>query len=188
MKMIRNSLAATAAILLSLSAHATDKQHPPKPQPRPEVTHNPVQVSTGSMATAGSSSWSNAGGGSASAAGGSVTSAYESGNFYMLPAPVMAAPLPANLCPQGDSLAWSIGWNFFSYSRSSTRTELECLEKVLTIIRAQQPAMPTLAPLTDAERAQLALLEAPKPPACPAPAPAKRIVKAKPPADGCKRT
>lgn len=46
----------------------------------------------------------------------------------------------------------SIGilWNLFSYSRSSTRTEMECLDKVLATIRAQPQqvsAVPIQAPL-----------------------------------------
>ena len=54
----------------------------------------------------------------------------------MLPAPVQAAPLPPGLCPQGDSMSIGILWNLFSYSRSSTRTEMECLDKVLATVRA----------------------------------------------------
>jgi len=70
--------------------------------------------------------------------------------MYVFPAPVHAAPLPANLCPKGDSLSWSIGWNFFSWASSTTRTELECLEKVLVVVRAQpvvpEPRLPALLP------------------------------------------
>lgn len=176
--MIRKTLAMMAAMALCLTANATDKQHPPKPQPRPEVTHNQAQASTYSTATAGSSSWANAGGGSSS---------LDTGNFYVLPAPVAAAPLPANLCPQGDSVAWSIGWNFFSYSRSSTRTEIECLEKVLDVIRANapKPVAQVLPPLTPAERAEIERLEAPapvQPVVAPQPKPkAKPKTAAKPP-------
>lgn len=70
--------------------------------------------------------------------------------MYVLPAPVNAAPLPPGMCPQGDSLSWSIGWNFFSYARSSTRTELDCLDRVLASVKAA-PTMqviqaPTLPP------------------------------------------
>ena len=72
--------------------------------------------------------------------------------MYVLPAPVMAAPLPPGLCPQGDSMSIGILWNMFSYSRSSTRTEMECLDKVLASVRAlpstaviQAPAIPSSA-------------------------------------------
>lgn len=112
----------------------------------------------------------------------SVNSNFDGSNLYVFPAPVMAAPLPANLCPKGDSLSWSIGWNFFSYSISTTRTELECLEKTLALIKATQPVIqPTLAPLTDAERKYLACLEARPQPS----APVKKVLKTKKP-DACK--
>lgn len=70
--------------------------------------------------------------------------------MYVLPAPVQAAPLPPGLCPQGDSMSIGILWNMISYSRSSTRTEMECLDKVLATIRAQAPQVsvaPIQAPL-----------------------------------------
>lgn len=60
--------------------------------------------------------------------------------MYVLPAPVQAAPLPPGLCPQGDSMSIGILWNMFSYSRSSTRTEMECLDKVLASVRASASA------------------------------------------------
>jgi hypothetical protein len=76
--------------------------------------------------------------------------------MYVLPAPVNAAPLPPGLCPQGDSLSWSIGWNFFSYARSSTRTELDCLDRVLASVKATHTTTveviqaPTLPPAASA--------------------------------------
>lgn len=83
---------------------------------------------------------------------GAVSQSYEEfsrSNMYVLPAPVMAAPLPPGLCPQGDSMSIGILWNMFSYSRSSTRTEMECLDKVLASVRSapvreviQAPALP----------------------------------------------
>jgi hypothetical protein len=59
----------------------------------------------------------------------------------VLPTAGAAAPLPATLCPKGDSSAWGIGWNFFWTSTTSTRTELECLERVLAIVKASQPVV-----------------------------------------------
>lgn len=73
--------------------------------------------------------------------------------MYVLPAPVSAAPLPAGLCPQGDSMSIGIFWNLISYSTSSTRSEMECLDKVLASVRAaptvhviQAPTMPKVEP------------------------------------------
>jgi hypothetical protein len=53
-------------------------------------------------------------------------------------APAIAAALPGYLCPQGDSLSWSVGWGLVSYSISSTRTEHECLDKLIAVMRAAQ--------------------------------------------------
>lgn len=98
-----------------------------------------VGIGYGGSATAmtgpASSSIGDVSGGSASGSA-AVTDSSRYG-MYVFPAPVSAAPLPANLCPKGDSLSWSVGWNFFSWASSSTRTELECLEKVLAVVRAQ---------------------------------------------------
>jgi hypothetical protein len=55
----------------------------------------------------------------------------DSSSVYVLPAPVSAAALPGFNCPSGDSISFSIGWNFFSYASSRTRTEMECLDKVI---------------------------------------------------------
>lgn len=63
--------------------------------------------------------------------------------MYVLPAPVHAAPLPPGLCPKGDSMSIGILWNMISYSVSSTRTEMECLEKVLAAIKVSAPAAST---------------------------------------------
>lgn len=124
---------------------------------------------SGSNATGGNS---NATGGNSSAAGGAASASIgdmtasggmggagglggssslndqSRSNTYVFPAPVSAAPLPGTICPKGDSISWSIGWNFFSYARSSTRTELECLERYAELFKAknaqQQPAMPSM--------------------------------------------
>ena len=98
-------------------------------------------------------------------AGGSFTD--QSRSFgYVFPAPVYATPLPANLCPKGDSLAWSIGWNFFSYATSSTRTEMECLDKWLEANRRPAPPAPRL---TIIEPIHPPVVVAPKPPVKPVP-------------------
>lgn len=55
----------------------------------------------------------------------------------------------------------SIGilWNLFSYSRSSTRSEMECLDKVLASIKPATPVVQQLAPLTSEEKATLERLD-----------------------------
>lgn len=83
--------------------------------------------------------------GGSSAGGTSSLSDFSRQNMYVMPAPVQAAPLPPGLCPQGDSMSIGILWNLFSYSRSSTRTEMECLDKVLAVIRAQTPQVSSAA-------------------------------------------
>lgn len=88
-------------------------------------------------------------------AGGSASLAdFSRQNMYVMPAPVSAAPLPPGLCPQGDSMSIGILWNLFSYSVSSTRSEMECLDKVLAAIRptptVQVIQAPTLPPAASA--------------------------------------
>lgn len=145
---MKKTLFAMAA-LFATAAYATGNHTPSNPT-------TPINV--------GASSTSKADANSSAAASNSLSNAFDGSNLYVFPAPVMAAPLPANLCPQGDSLSWSIGWNFFSYAKSSTRTEMECLDKVLATIKATAVpvAQQTLPPLTDAEKRQLACLEQPK--------------------------
>jgi hypothetical protein len=65
-------------------------------------------------------------------------------NYAIVGIPSYSSPLPAYNCPQGDSIAWSIGWNFFSYARSSTRTEMECLDKMLVAMQALRIPAPVL--------------------------------------------
>ena len=99
--------------------------------------------------------------GSLSATGGtSSLSDFSRQNMYVMPAPVQAAPLPPGLCPQGDSMSIGILWNLFSFSQSSTRTEMQCLDKVLAAIKPVSPVVQqTLAPLTLEEKATLERLD-----------------------------
>jgi len=97
--------------------------------------------------------------GGSSAGGTSSLSDFSRQNMYVLPAPVQAAPLPPGLCPQGDSMSIGILWNLFSYSRSSTRSEMECLDKVLASIKPATPVVQQLAPLTPEEKATLERLD-----------------------------
>lgn len=98
----------------------------------------------GGVGQGGNSSSSAAGG----MGGASSLNDQSRSNTYVFPAPSMAAQLPGYICPKGDSVSWSIGWNFFSYASSSTRTELECLEKYAALFKQQnaqqQPVMPSM--------------------------------------------
>jgi hypothetical protein len=71
--------------------------------------------------------------------GSAANTSMSSGNTYMFPPPAAAAPLPSGLCPQGDSESWSVVWGFVSYAKSSMRTEMECLDKLLAYGRETQP-------------------------------------------------
>jgi len=138
------------ALLAATAAYATNKPTPTNPT-------TPITVTAGAQAQAGAQSDSNAD------ASNSLSNTFGRQNLYVFPAPVNAAPLPANLCPQGDSISWSIGWNFISYAKSTTRTEMQCLEMVLTSIKAAAPVIqPAMIPLTPAEQKELACLEQPK--------------------------
>lgn len=98
--------------------------------------------------------------GGSSAGGTSSLSDFSRQNMYVMPAPVQAAPLPPGLCPQGDSMSIGILWNLFSFSQSSTRTEMQCLDRVLAAIKPVSPVVQqTLAPLTLEEKATLERLD-----------------------------
>ena len=184
---------ATLAIAGTSAAHATTCKnggtnwpHCTKPQPptstAPSTSTNTLSSLSDASAISEASSGATASlSGTLSAAGGSGGSmSYEEfsrSNMYVLPAPVNAAPLPSGLCPQGDSMAIGILWNLFSYSRSSTRTEMECLERVLATIKAQPTTHVIQAP---------ALPPAPPAPACVQPKKRAPQKTAAPAADSCK--
>ncbi len=136
------AVALLATLCAATSAFATSK--PPAQPPTPPAA-TPVSATAQAAAAAGSVS------GAAATNGGIDYKA--DGNFYVMPAPVAAAPLPAGLCPQGDSVSFGILWNMFSYARSSTRTEMECLDKVLAVVKAQTPA-PVVLRLNDGVTAE----------------------------------
>jgi hypothetical protein len=98
-------------------------------------------------------------GGAAGAGGSASFEDWSRQNMYVLPAPVQAAPLPPGLCPQGDSMSVGILWNLFSYARSSTRSEMECLDKVLAAIKPAPVVQQVLAPLSPADRALIERLD-----------------------------
>lgn len=176
---------------------------PSTPSQGQSTSTSSSQSSSGSNSSAGSqssavvsvapstTSTSTASGGSV----GAVSQSFEEfsrSNMYVLPAPVQAAPLPPGLCPQGDSMSIGILWNMFSYSRSSTRTEMECLDKVLASVRASAsaaapvisaPAIPPSQPVLSAPVATppAASAEVKKPEVAKAPA-KKASAPKKPPA------
>lgn len=140
------------------SAFATGK--PPVTPPTPAPAAVPVSATAEAAAQAAAAAGSVSG---AAAINGGIDYKAD-GNFYVMPAPVAAAPLPAGLCPQGDSVSFGILWNMFSYARSSTRTEMECLDKVLAVVKAQTPP-PVVYRLNDGVTAEPVMCPPLKPPA-----------------------
>lgn len=134
-------LAFTLLAVCTTAAFATGKP----PATPPAATPSSAMAEATAAATSASTS-------GATATNGGIDYKADS-NFYAMPAPVAAAPLPAGLCPQGDSVSFGILWNMFSYARSSTRTEMECLEKVLAVVKAQTPA-PVVLRLNDGVTAE----------------------------------
>jgi hypothetical protein len=107
----------------------------PPVAPTSSATANPtarVDLSVVSSPTGG------AGGLGGSSAGGNVSQ----GHTYVAPPPAAAAPLPAGLCPKGDSQAMSLLWGLVSWASSTTRSEMECLDKVLGMLRDTAPKPP----------------------------------------------
>lgn len=129
----------TAALLAACATSAFATGKPPVTPPVTPPTPAPAAVPVSATAEAAAQAAAAAGSVSGAAAINGGIDYKADGNFYVMPAPVAAAPLPAGLCPQGDSVSFGILWNMFSYARSSTRTEMECLEKVLAVVKAQTP-------------------------------------------------
>mgnify|MGYP006053591267 FL=1 len=150
----------TAALLAACATSAFATGKPPVTPPTPAPAVAPVSATAQAAATAAATAGSVSG---ATASNGGIDYKAD-GNFYVMPAPVAAAPLPAGLCPQGDSVSFGILWNMFSYARSSTRTEMECLEKVLAVVKAQTPP-PVVYRLNDGGTAEPVMCPPLKPPA-----------------------
>ena len=150
----------TAALLAACATSAFATGKPPVTPPTPAPAVAPVSATAQAAATAAATAGSVSG---ATASNGGIDYKAD-GNFYVMPAPVAAAPLPAGLCPQGDSVSFGILWNMFSYARSSTRTEMECLEKVLAVVKAQTPPQ-VVYRLNDGVTAEPVMCPPLKPPA-----------------------
>lgn len=161
-----------ALILTPTLAHATGKPETVTTAPSSSTTSSSsaasqakaaIDLSLANSATGGAGGLGGAGG---NAAGGSVSQ----GHTYVLPAPAAAAPLPAGMCPQGDSSAYSVLWGLVSWANSTTRTEMACLDKVLAVLRDTAPK-PVPAVVNY-------LQDLPVPPAAPASAPVAAAVPA----------
>lgn len=150
----------TAALLAACATSAFATGKPPVTPPTPAPAAVPVSATAEAAAQAAAAAGSVSG---AAAINGGIDYKAD-GNFYVMPAPVAAAPLPTGLCPQGDSVSFGILWNMFSYARSSTRTEMECLEKVLAVVKAQTPPQ-VVYRLNDGVTAEPVMCPPLKPPA-----------------------
>lgn len=133
-----------AILLAPTQAKATGKPETVTPAPTP--SSNATSTSAANAAsqakaaidlslTNSATGQGGAGGLGGNAAGGSVSQ----GHTYVLPAPAAAAPLPAGMCPQGDSSAYSVLWGLVSWASSTTRTEMACLDKVLAVLKDTAP-------------------------------------------------
>ncbi|MEY5100822.1 MAG: hypothetical protein RJA36_3541 [Pseudomonadota bacterium] len=121
-----------ALILTPTLAHATGKPESPTPAPTSSTSSAASQAKAAiDLSLANSAT----GQGGAGGGGGSVSQ----GHTYVLPAPAAAAPLPAGMCPQGDSSAYSVLWGLVSWATSTTRTEMACLDKVLAVLKETAP-------------------------------------------------
>lgn len=149
-------LALIAAMLFLPLAHATGK-----PEPTPAGQSQALDLSLMNTANGG------AGYGGAGFGGSSRNESYS------LVSSGSAAPLPTGLCPKGDSSYVQILWGLLTVANSSTRTEMECLDKVLAMFRDTapkpqvvnylQPPIPAVPVTVNVTQPEPAKCEAPKP-------------------------
>jgi hypothetical protein len=132
-------------MLLASSAVMANGNHPAKPDPSKPVTATADSSSdASSTSSANALSTSSAAGG----AGGSIDYFNGGSRSYALFSGG-ATPLPATTCPKGDSQYFQLLFGVVTWATSTTRTEMECLDKVLAAMRAQPlPALPKL-PVAD---------------------------------------
>ena len=150
----------TAALLAACATSAFATGKPPVTPPTPAPAAVPVSATAEAAAQAAAAAGSVSG---AAAINGGIDYKAD-GNLPVRAAAEAAAPLPTGLCPQGDSVSFGILWNMFSYARSSTRTEMECLEKVLAVVKAQTPPQ-VVYRLNDGVTAEPVMCPPLKPPA-----------------------
>lgn len=58
-------------------------------------------------------------------------------SFYVLPAPVSGASLPAGICQRSQYRHLSIGWNFYSHANGDSFTDQGCLDAILAVQKAR---------------------------------------------------
>lgn len=139
---MKKLLVLSLLIAVALAAQATEYKHPP-PSVAPTVASSSSQADAASTSKAysDSSSTSNAQGG----AGASIDYYNAGARSYALFSGG-AAPLPATTCPKGDSSYLQIAWGLLTVASSTTRTEMECLDKALAALRAQPLPPPMVLP------------------------------------------
>lgn len=156
------------ALAIALAIIATAAAATGQPKKMPHSGDQAASSSAAATAAASATSSSTSGASSAidlslmNAPTSAVDTSMRTGNTYVFPAPAAAPPLPSGLCPKGDSVAWSVVWGFVSYAASTTRTEHECLDKLLAYGRDTMPK-PAAAPVVNY------VAPVPKPAACQTP-------------------
>lgn len=126
--------AAAALVLATSAAWATGShQPPPGPPPAPPTT---IDASANAGSSAKAAAGANAGAMATGGTGGSIDYTNGGARSYALFSGATAAPLPATTCPQGDSSYVQVLWGLLTVAQSTTRTEMECLDKVLAVMRA----------------------------------------------------
>lgn len=161
------------AMICAPMAHATGQVDPAAP------VANAAAQAKASAAVDMSLMNSATGGQAYGGVGGSV----RGGNSYALMGGGTATPLPSGLCPKSDSYYLQLlGGLLFTVAWSSNRTEMECLEKVLQMLRDTAPKPVPLVnyvapPNTDIGKASVSDTVSNRPLAitveCKAPEPAK---------------
>ena len=132
------ALALVAALAYASAACATSKpppSPPPATPPAASTSSSTLTNSTDVQAQAGAIGYG--AGYSQSISSPSVDGSTRS---YSLVSSGTATPLPPGLCPKGDSFYLQVlGGLLFTYATSASRTEMECLDKVLAVVRQDRP-------------------------------------------------
>ncbi len=150
---------AASVLLASPSAHATNcgqggTTHWDETtwtcQPNAGTTSTPAGANAASNSSSNSSSAadSTSTGGQASAQSTATGGAAAGGNasndhrYYVLPAPVQAAPLPSGFCTYSQAYPWSLGWNAVSAAPSSSRIDIDNIDACIRLLRAARSLSP----------------------------------------------
>lgn len=159
--------------------------HPPagatgKPEPTPTGA---AQASASANSAIDLSLMNSANGGAGYGGAGFGGSVKQEGSYSLVSG--SAAPLPTGLCPKGDSSYVQVLWGLLTVANSSTRTEMECLDKVLAMLRETAPKPIVMNYIAPEPKVEPNPAEQPRPanlaPVCeknsPKPAPKKHIKK-----------